>query len=449
MKGLYLMSMPYRLSYPSLEVDLLDPKWVTRHRGDPGALLARHRRQAKAVVKKGRSALEAVAPSLLYRDSHENTLRVAWDYLKEHGGQAPGPDELRYADLAGSHLWQRLRDLRNEIRAGEYRPDEERVCWISKGRGRGKRPLVIQSIIDRVVQRAVVEIVQPFVDFLFDERSFGFRPKRNPMQALALAERLSVDERRRVWVTADVRDAFLRVPLSRLLDIVRKYLIADDLVEFIRVVIGGASQSGLRQGGNLSPLLLNLYLHHCLDRRWRKLYPDIPLIRYADDLLLLCRSVAEARRAYRALAKLLRSAGMALKESCEEAVRTLTADEPVRWMGFEITKARKELLFGLTEQAWWTLEEATALAHEELNSPVRVYQAIIAWVGQKGPCYPQLDHHATYDRIADIARQQAFDEIPDQSDVKRLWQKAHARWGRARAKVAAHASAEAVTVPSD
>jgi hypothetical protein len=86
----------------------------------------------------------------------------------------------------------------------------------------------------------------------------------------------------------------------------------------------------------------------------------------------------------------------------------------------------------LAEEAWWKLEEKVAFAHEEPNSPVRVYHAIVAWVGQKGPCYRHLDHDAAYARIAAIAKERAFDEIPGRGDVKRLWQRAHARWGKVK-----------------
>lgn len=123
---------------------------------------------------------------------------------------------------------------------------------------------------------------------------------------------------------------------------------------------------------------------------------------------------------------------MVLKERCGEAVRTLTADEPAAWMGFQIENNKKKLRVSLSEVAWWKLKAKVDLAHEEPNSPVRVFHAIVAWVGQKGPCYPYLDHDAAYSRIGAIAGKHAFDEIPGRSDIKRLWQRAYARWCRMR-----------------
>lgn len=412
--------------------DILDPKWIVRHRSDRDEFISRYQRQANAAVVLGREGLEALAPSLVTFISDERTLRAAWDYLQHHGGQAPGPDGDCYDDFNMSEKWQRCREIRDTIRAGEYEPEEERIHKIPKGPGRGFRPLILQSIFDRIVQRAAVEILQPLLDPRFDSRSFGYRPRRSTLQALALAERFFVEKRRRVWVTVDVRDAFLGVRLPRLLDVVRKYLIADDLVTFIGTVLSKAKLPGLRQGGPLSPLLLNLYLDHFLDRPWRKLHPNIPLIRWADDILLLCRSVWQAERAYADLTKLLRDAGMKLKETLGDAVRTLAPDRPAKWMGFRIDRSDGGLRLGMTEGAWTSLEEKLSLAHDEPNAPIRAIQSVCGWVNDKGPCYPFVNRGKFYARIAALARAQAFDEIPDRGEIMQLWQKAYSRWCRLR-----------------
>jgi hypothetical protein len=136
----------------ALAAAVLNPKWVTRHRGDRHALLKRHRRQEAKRLKQGRDGLEALAPLLLHRVSDDRTLRVAWDYLEEYGGQAPGPDGLRYEDLPDPFVWEWCRATRDAIRRGEYEVGDEEVVRISKGPHRGTRPLVLQSIFDRVVQ---------------------------------------------------------------------------------------------------------------------------------------------------------------------------------------------------------------------------------------------------------------------------------------------------------
>src|SRR5262249_2022867 len=334
------------------KADVLNPKWVSRHRGDRYDFLARHRRQAKKVLKKGRAALKAIAPFLFNRVSDERALRVAWDHLEEHGGRAPGRNGLRFEDHDEHARWLVCRALRDVIRSGEYEPNEDRVVWVSKGPGRGERPICVQDIDDRVIQRAVVEIIQPLLDSRFDPHSMGYRPKKGRLDALALAERFLIDEKRVVWVTEDIRDAFSNVPLTRLLQIVKKYLPADDLVAFIGTVLSNASTPGLRQGGSLSPLLLNCYLDHFLDRPWRKRHRRIPLLRVADDLLAPCRTEKEAKKAHATLAALLPPAGMPLKFGFKNAARRLTEDEPAEWLGFRIVRGKKGLVFGIMERAW-------------------------------------------------------------------------------------------------
>jgi RNA-directed DNA polymerase len=413
-----------------MAAQLLDLKWVSQHRGHFRDFLTRHRKQVKKMLRRGREGIETLATVLLHRISDERTLRASWDYLSRFGGQAPGPDRLRYDDVPAHLVWEGCRVIRGEIRSGTYEPGEEDVHWISKGKGRGKRPLILQNIIDRVAQRAAVEVLQPILDAKFDARSFGFRPKRSPLLALALAERLAVDEGRWVWVAVDLKDAFLRVPLNRLMNIVRRYLPDDKLVAFIKTVLGGASMPGLRQGAPLSPLMLNLFLHHHLDVRWRQLRADIPLIRYADDLLLLCRTPKEARQAYDDLKALLQPTGMVLKEGRDEAVRQLNQGEKLRYMGFQIQKGPEGLRFGLTADAWDDLAESFRLAQEKANAPIHALLALTGWIGQKGPCYPFIGFEAVYQRIAELALKKGFDEIPGGGGVQKLWQRAYARWGK-------------------
>jgi retron-type reverse transcriptase len=412
-------------------VDVLNPRWVSRHRGDRYDFMAKHRRQMKKVLKKGKAALDAIAPFLFSRVSDERALRVAWDHLQEHGGRAPGRNGLRFEDHDENAKWLVCRALRDVIRSGEYEPNEDRVVWVSKGPGRGERPICVQDIDDRVIQRAVVEIIQPLLDSRFDPHSMGYRPKKGRLDALALAERFLTHEKRVVWVTEDIRDAFSNVPISRLLQVIKKYLPADDLVKFIGTVLSNASTPGLRQGGCLSPLLLNIYLDHFLDRRWRKRRPRTPLIRVADDLLAICRTAKEAKKAHATLAALLRPAGMPLKIGFENAVRRLTEDEPAEWLGFRIVRGKKGLDYGITERAWERLAERLARANEAPD-PVKQANAILrGWLGQMGPAYPHADK-TVYARLRQVADAQGF--TTRRSVIKGLWQRAFARWGKVRAK---------------
>ena len=166
--------------------------------------------------------------------------------------------------------------LSDSLRAGTYRPGPHRIVEIPKGPGRGKRTLRIQDVEDRAVQRAVLQAAQPLLDPAFARSSFGYRPNLGRDHALAEAEAMALGEGRWAWALEDIRDAFEQVPHGRLLDALRRLVPAGDFLELVRVVIGNDAGRGLRQGGSLSPLLLNAYLDHFLDRPWARLRPGHP-----------------------------------------------------------------------------------------------------------------------------------------------------------------------------
>ncbi len=169
------MSVHDRVVRREPQPDVLDLKC----RPAPGRLrdfLTRHRLQVTVhSLASGKGRPPKASPH--YSHARPTSVpRIAWDYLRRFGGKAPRPDGCTYAVFNESDVWHECRYLRDQIKSGEYHPSQVHVVWIDKGGGRGKRPLVIQSIFDRVVQRAVVEIVQPLLDPRFDDRSFGFRP---------------------------------------------------------------------------------------------------------------------------------------------------------------------------------------------------------------------------------------------------------------------------------
>ena len=411
----------------------VDPRRLAKYRHSRGEFLMHYRRLAARDAAKKLPGLRGLAPEMVRLISDEKTLYAALNTLRAEGSPTPGPDGVRYQDIAAGGDWAWCRAVRDTIRGGHYSPGRERVHKIPKGPGRGTPTLVVQSVEDRVVQRAAVEILQPLLDPLFDPLSFGFRPKKGPLRALAAAERLTRDRGPGVWVSVDIRDAFGSVPLGRLIDVVRKYLPDDELVEFVETLARSEKVRGLRQGGPLSPLLLNLYLHHTLDRPWRGSNPDAPLVRFADDIVLLCQDRLQAGDAYRALLARLRSAGLKLKECEADAVRDLAGGESVTWMGFAIGGTPEGLKYGVTGAAWDSLAEKFAAAHGRANSPLVAYAAIEGWVQDKAQCYPEADRGAAYARMKSLAQEEGFDEVPAPRRVERAWQLAYARWCKLRA----------------
>ena len=299
---------------------------------------------------------------------------------------------------------------------------------IPKGPGRGDRTIVFQNLMDRVVQRAAMLILGPVFEPGFDDRSFGFRPGRGVLNALATAERLTASEGRTVWVADDIRDAFGRVPVSRLLQIVRKALPDEELLSFLKLTLTAPGEKGLRQGGSLSSLMLNVLLDHMLDRPWRRLQPDLPLIRYADDLLVLARTTAEGEAAHEWLSARLVAAGMPLKSVLGTTVNDLVEGASVPWLGFEVTISRTQLDYAIPETSWEKLTDALDFAHTVDDAPLRAVAIIEGWLTQKGPCYRGADRRSVLKRVASAAAERAFDEIPAGPQLLRVWKTADRRW---------------------
>jgi retron-type reverse transcriptase len=396
------------------------------HSGSFRTVLRRHEQEARAAARGDRPTRQALVGRLLRRTADTRILRLSYDRLAADGGQAPGLDGLRY-DLEDHEVWQLVRALSRAIRDGTYRAGPDRKLAIPKASGRGTRTLLIPAVGDRVVQKAIAMTLGPFLDEYLSDSALAYRPGSDTNRALALAERLAVTNDSRAVISEDLRNAFDTVPQKRLLDIVGTHVTDGPMMNLLARVVLTDTGRGIRQGGNLSPLLLNVYLDHTLDRRWRKLQPDVPLLRWADDLLILCRTREQALQAYTSLEDLLRPTGMELKHGPEKAVHDLTglgAD----WLGYRVTRKEDGLVITLTERAWESLSALLEQAHQKDGSPVRAIEALDGWVGQMGPCYRDTDIDRAYARIRSLFLRLDFDEFPSKEGIRRKWQWAHRRW---------------------
>jgi len=401
------------------------------HTGGLRDFLRRHCREAAEAARTGGRTRTALLARLLERAADPRNLRLAWDWCAQ-GGQSPGTDGLHFDDLEGHEVWDLVRLVSRAIRDNTYRPAPDREKIIPKSSGRGHRTLRIPAVIDRTVQRAVVQIVQPHLDPFLDDHSLAYRPGSDTLRALALAEDLTIEHDLWVWLLEDLRNAFDNIPQRRLLDVLRLHLPNEGIMRLIEQLVVTETGRGVRQGGNLSPLLLNVYLHHLLDRKWRRLHPHAPCLRWADDLLVLSHSQADAGKHHQDLRKLLEPGGMTLKGMQGQSTRDLTNGTSADWLGYRVLRGENGLMVQLTEEAWQSLAENLEAAQGETDSPLRAQAIITGWISQMGPCYQQTDMQQAYARIIDLARRQAFDEIPSEEEICRLWEKAHKRWEKAR-----------------
>jgi RNA-directed DNA polymerase len=198
--------------------------------------------------------------------------------------------------------WPELDQLQQELMDESYRPYPVRRVEIPKPGSNEKRPLGIPTVRDRVVQTALVHVLEPIFDHTFHERSFGFRHQRGCIDALLCVERLLKEGY--VWVVdADLKGYFDTIPKDRLLQLV-KQKVSDSAVlrlvekyleqEIMTELKTWTPESGVPQGAVLSPMLSNIYLNP-LDHLMAE--KEFQMVRYADDFVILCRSQFEAEAA--------------------------------------------------------------------------------------------------------------------------------------------------------
>jgi RNA-directed DNA polymerase len=284
----------------------------------------------------------------LYDKVHRrDVLERAWGRVRRNAG-APGIDQITIADVVERYGVTRLLDeLEAELREGRFKPLPARRVYIPKPGREELRPLSIPAIRDRVVQAAVKIVVEPVFEADMLVCSFGFRPKRSAHDALQVVIDESFGANR--WVVeTDIADCFTAIPHSGLMSALSERICDRKLLgllhAFLRagVMEDGAvrrSVSGTPQGGVVSPLLCNVYLNR-LDRAWRPAYGR--LVRYADDLLVVCRNRGQADAALAKLTALLHGLGLEPKSDKTRIVHLVEGGPGFDFLGFHHRLVRSE-----------------------------------------------------------------------------------------------------------
>jgi RNA-directed DNA polymerase len=228
------------------------------------------------------------------------------------------------------HAEDNLSKLRAELRQDTYRPQAIRRVWIPKPGSTEKRPLGIPTVRDRVVQAAIVHVLQPIFERDFMPASFGFRPGRGAQQALARVEELLKAGYCYV-VDADLKSYFDTIPHERLLQRLGEKVADGRLLRLIESFLKAGIMEGMRewsptagapQGAVLSPLLSNVYLDP-LDHLMAA--NGFEMVRYADDFVILCRSRAAAERALGVVQAWVEANGLTLHPDKTRIVEATTA----------------------------------------------------------------------------------------------------------------------------
>lgn len=288
--------------------------------------------------------------SLIDKVQSARTLELAWEKVKSNAG-ACGVDGITIGRF-DKDSQSRLLAVSEQIKRGSYQPKPVKRVWIDKPGSAEKRPLGIPTVVDRVVQAAVRMVIEPIFENRFAKHSYGFRPGCGCKDALRRVEELLRAGNAHV-VDVDIKGYFDAIPHDRLMALVREH-IADGrvlgLIEgFLKQgVIEGENwqdaKEGTPQGGVISPLLANIYLNP-LD--WLMAGLGFEMVRYADDMVVLCRSHQEAQTALEKLREWMTQVGLTLHPDKTRTVDMNLADSHFDFLGYRFKRSRRGRLIKL------------------------------------------------------------------------------------------------------
>ncbi|HOI68014.1 MAG TPA: group II intron reverse transcriptase/maturase, partial [Thiomonas arsenitoxydans] len=268
-----------------------------------------------------------------------DNLRSAWKRVKANQG-APGIDGIAIEDFP-AHLRAHWEDTRRQLETGRYRPQAVRRVEIPKDDG-GKRLLGIPTVMDRVIQQAIAQVLTPIFEPDFSASSFGFRPGRNAHQAIKQVQ-ASVKDGYAIAVDIDLAKFFDTVNHDVLMKIIGRTIRDKALLALIGrylragVLVGEhiePSAIGTPQGGPLSPLLANILLNeldHELERRGHR------FARYADDMVILVKSQRAGERVMKSLTRYLEGR---LKLKLNPAKSKVAMMSECGFLGFTINRGK-------------------------------------------------------------------------------------------------------------
>jgi len=328
--------------------------------GHPSADKVRHlqRRLWAAAKRSPKRRFHA----LMDRIWRPDILWEAWRRVKRNRGAA-GVDRETLAALEQRGVDGMLTALSHALQTGTYRPQPVLRRYIPKADGR-QRPLGIPTVRDRVAQMAAKLVLEPIFEADFRASSYGFRPKRSATQALETLRRQGAQGGNHV-LDADIRDYFGSLDHTKLMRLLEQRISDKRVLKLLRQWLDAgvmeasqwtATLVGTPQGGVISPLLANIYLH-VLDRVWEdRCAPLGTLVRYADDFVVMCRTKAAVEEARRRVGAILTRLGLELHPEKTRRVDLSWGREGFDFLGCHLRKRLSGPLWERTRRRIYFLQ---------------------------------------------------------------------------------------------
>jgi group II intron reverse transcriptase/maturase len=274
----------------------------------------------------------------------------AWKRVKANGGSS-GVDGVTIEYIVKEYGAERfVWAIQDDLKKGKYHPQPARRKEIPKPDGK-MRPLGIPIIRDRVVQMATKMVLEPIFEADFKDCSYGFRPKRNAHDAIRHIRR-AVKEGVYWVVDIDITGYFDNIPHEKLMELVEQRISDRRILKLIRKWLGAGyvkddqfyeTELGSPQGGVISPLLANIYLNY-LDTIWEKKFADTgTLVRYADDLVILCKTKELAWRAIDVLKAVFGKLELEMNKTKSKLINLWGDDQGFDFLGMNHRKIPKKL----------------------------------------------------------------------------------------------------------
>ena len=308
------------------------------------------RRSFRSIWKEKDSAQPELLEKILYKDN----LNRAYKRVKANKG-APGIDGIT-VDEIGAYLRENQQAIIEKIYKGKYTPDPVRSKEIPKADG-GMRKLGIPTVKDRIFQQAIAQQLMPIYEGQFSDGSYGYRPGRSAKDAIIKVKEYA-EECYRYAVALDLSKYFDTLNHELLLNILRRNVKDERVIQWIkRYLRSGVMENGVvmdteegsPQGGNLSPLLANIYLNE-FDQEFQK--RGVPLVRYADDIVLLAKSERAAKRLLETSTNYLEGKLKLTVNKDKSRVVSVFAIRNFKFLGFVLGRNRNGIYVRVHPKSW-------------------------------------------------------------------------------------------------